>query len=142
MSKELAIKIFYDALNCSYEEILELYPEFTTTYPLIVKYMCLYKLFDPEIYGSFLDKLKTSKGYDSTFEIQSEYVKHLLVKKGASKMEAKKQSNQELAEITQQTNNIKRKEKEIKRKIKEEKKNNIAELRRELIEFAETVTEN
>ncbi len=142
---ELSKKIFHEIKNLNltgaekYELIMAKYEDFTKTYPLIVKYMCFYNFYHPQLFLELVTELDKGKKYEATFEFQANYVKKLLVYNGMNKMEAKKTANKELYEITNQIKKIKKQEIKIKKQIEEEKKQNIEELRNELLDFAKNL---
>jgi hypothetical protein len=120
-----------------YKTIFEKYNDFTKTYPLVVKYMCFYGVFDEQYFSELvLEQQQKRPTYERGFELQALYVKKVLIKHlKMSKMSAKKASNQELADILSQVKNIQRQEAEIKRRNKYFKTENIKELRKELYEM-------
>lgn len=120
-----------------YKVIFEKYNDFTKTYPLVVKYMCFYGIFDEQFFSELvLEQQEKRPTYEGGFELQALYVKKVLLKYlHLSKMEAKKASNQELAAILSQVKSIQRQESEIKRRNKYFKNENIKELRKELYEM-------
>ncbi len=119
-----------------YEALLNTYGDFTKTYPLVVKYMCFYFAFDPDLFKQLLTQQQTTRPtYEKGFELQADYVKHLLVKRGVSKIEAKKIREQELEIILKDIYSIKKQEKLIKKQNATARKENISEIRKEMIEF-------
>lgn len=120
-----------------YETIFEKYNDFTKTYPLVVKYMCFYGIFDESFFSEMvLEQQQKRPTYEQGFELQANYIKKLLVKYlKLSKVQAKKESNMELNEILKQVKVIQRQESEIKRRNKYFKTENIRDLRKELYEF-------
>jgi acetolactate synthase small subunit len=132
---QLARDVYHSARELSYEQLLEKYEYFVKQFPIVTKYMT-YGHFH-EKYFQELVELKTNSKlrFEETFEAQTNYVKHMLVDSGVSKMEAKKISQMELGEIQTQVNKIKKQEQKIKQKLQVEKQQNETELKREFKEF-------
>ena len=114
----------------------EKYPDAVKAYPLVMKYMCFYGYYNPDIFRDYLeDASKKRPTYEQGFELQAEYIKKILLWKGYSRIEAKKASNQELDEVIRQIRKIQKQERTIKKRNELEKKQNIDEIRKEFNEF-------
>ncbi len=114
----------------------EKYGDFVKAYPLVTKYMCFYNFYHSKIFSEYIRRADERRpNYEQGFELQAEYIKHVLVHNGFNKMEAKKISNQELNEVLTQINKIKKSETNLKKSMETRKKQNITEIRKELLNF-------
>lgn len=136
---EYADKIFYDIMQLKsnsgeekYKLVYAKYRDFTMTFPLVVKYMCFYQLYNSKLFDDYIMlREKARPTYEEGFKLQADYIKKLLVKSGIKRGEALKCSNMELESIMKDVKQIKRREREIKKKIETDKKQYMLELRKE-----------
>ena len=63
-----------------FETVLETYADFTKAYPLVIKYMCHFNLYNPDLFKELLTKQKeTRPTYEQGYELQGLYIKKLLI---------------------------------------------------------------
>lgn len=133
-----ASKIYYDItiMNTAdpeerYENITAAHKDFVMSFPLIVKYMCNY-MYDAEIFADFIKTRESQRvSYDDGFKLQTVYIKKLLIKKGLSRIDAKKAANLELDAVMREINSVKREERNFKRDQENDRKQAMRELRKE-----------
>jgi len=143
---DFAKNVFYncclenDDVETKYNILMQKYSDFTKTYPLVVKYMCLLTAFDVELFREMLNAQQKSRcTYEDSFKFQVNYIKQLMVKCGISKIEAKKISNQEYDDILIQIKKIKKSEAKIKKNTQKLKIENFNEIRKETLDFVTNI---
>lgn len=142
MNKDYASFVYYKILHLEmkpeekYNYAFENYKDFTMAFPLIVKYMCFYSMFDADLFEELIKTLEKEKPkYMEHPKFHGVYLKNLAIKKGVAKHLANKMTNMEVAAAEIQLNKIKKQEKEFKRQKENQKKENIEDLRKEFTEF-------
>lgn len=119
-----------------YKKIYEQHPDFTKTYPLVVKFLCLYGTFHEGLFQELHDKRERERAnLERSLILQADYIKKILVYNGVDKMTAKKISNCELDAAQTQLNKIKKESDRLKKQYESEKIDHMRELRKELKEF-------
>ena len=141
-NKDYANHVYFELLNLKqtpeekYQFAFEKYKDFTLAFPLIVKYMCFFNMFDADLFEELINELEEKKPrYEESPKFHGEYLKKLACKKGIKPHLAKKISNMEVAQAEIQINKIKKQEKEFKKNKKKIIQENTEELRKELLDF-------